>query len=76
MAEDTWEAFGFRFGPFGFGFSSLGQWTTHMRTETSHILRIRMDPAVNKEEIKACLVRPGLQAIEWPRATGEEIPVE
>jgi hypothetical protein len=76
MAEEAWEEFGFRFGPFGFGFSSLGQFTKHTRTETSHILRIRIDPGVKKEEIKARLVRPGLLEIEWPRATGEEIPVE
>jgi hypothetical protein len=76
MAEETWEDFGFRFGPFGFSFSSLGQFTQHTRTETSHILRIRIDPAVNKEEIKARLVRPGLLEIEWPCSKAEEIPVE
>ena len=76
MAEGTWEACEFRCGPFGFGFSSLGRWTQHTRTETSHIVRIRLDPAVHKEEIKARLVRPGLLEIEWPRAKGEEIPVE
>jgi hypothetical protein len=48
-------------------------WT---RTETSHILQIRLNPAVKKEEIKARLVRPGLLEIEWPRSKGEDIPVE
>jgi hypothetical protein len=76
MAEETWKDFGFRFGPFGFNFSSLGQWTQHTRTETSHILRIHIDPTVKKEEIKARLVGPGLLEIEWPRSKGEEIPVE
>ena len=76
MAEETWEDFGFRCGPFGFGLSRLGQWTQQTWTGTSHILRIRLDPAVHKEEIKARLVRPGLLEIEWPRAKGEEIPVE
>jgi hypothetical protein len=76
MAEETWEDFGFRFGPFEFGVSGLGQFTKHTRTETSHIIRIRIDPAVKKEEIKARLVRPGLLEIEWPRSKGEEIPVE
>jgi hypothetical protein len=76
MAEETWEEFGFRFGPFEFGFSGLGQWTRHTRTETSHLLRIRIDPTVKKEEIKARLVRPGLLEIEWPRTRGEDIPVE
>jgi hypothetical protein len=32
MAEETWEEFGFRFGPFEFGFSGLGQFTKHTRT--------------------------------------------
>jgi hypothetical protein len=76
MAEEWWEEFGFRFGPFEFGVSGLGQFMKHTRTETSHIMRIRIDPAVNKEEIKARLLRPGLLEIEWPRAKGEEIPVE
>jgi hypothetical protein len=76
MAEEGWEEFGFRFGPFEVGFSGLGQFIKHTRTETSHILRIRIDPAVKKEEIKARLVRPGLLEIEWPRSKGEDIPVE
>jgi hypothetical protein len=76
MAEETWEDFEFRFGPFGFGFGNVGQYTRHTRTETSHIMRIRIDPAVKKEEIKARLVRPGPLEIEWPRSKGEEIPVE
>ena len=76
MAEDAWEAFGFRFGPFEVGFSGFGQFIKRTRTETSHILQIRIDPAVKKEEIKARLVRPGVLEIEWPRSTGEDIPVE
>lgn len=40
------------------------------RTETSNTLRIRIDPEIKKEEIKARLVRPGLLEIEWPRAKG------
>jgi hypothetical protein len=61
---EGWEEFGFRFGPFEIGMSGLGQFIKHTRTETSHILRIRIDPAVKKEEIKARLVRPGLLEIE------------
>ena len=76
MSEEAWEEFGFRIGPFEIGFSGLGQAIKHTRTETSHILRIQIDPAVKKEEIKARLVRPGLLEIEWPRAKGEEIHVE
>jgi hypothetical protein len=44
--------------------------------ECSPAQRIRLDSAVKKEEIKVRLVKPGLLEIEWPRATGEEIPVE
>jgi hypothetical protein len=76
MAEEWWEAFGFRFGPFEFGVSGLGRFVTHTRTETSHILRVRIDPALKKEEIKVRLTRPGLLEIEWPRSKSEEIPVE
>jgi hypothetical protein len=76
MAEETWEEVGLRFGPFEVGFSGLGQCTKHTRTETSQLLRIRIDPTVKKEEIKARLVRPGLLEIEWPRSRGEDIPVE
>lgn len=76
MAEKAWEEFGFRFGPFEIGFSGLSQFIKHTRTETSHLLGIRIDPAVKKEEIKVRLVKPGLLEIEWPRSKGEEIPVE
>jgi hypothetical protein len=76
MAEEGWEEFGFRFGPFEMSVSGLNQCIKHRRTETSHILRIRIDPAVQKEEIKARLVGPGLLEIEWPRHKGEDIPVE
>jgi hypothetical protein len=76
MAEEWWEEFGFRFGPFAFGVSGVGHFVTHARTETSHLLRVRIDPALKKEEIKVRLTRPGLLEIEWPRPKGEEIPVE
>ena len=75
MAEERWEAFGFRFGPFEMSVSSLGHFIKHTWTETSHILRIHLDPAVTKEEIKARLIGPGLLQIEWPRPKGEDIPV-
>ncbi len=72
---EEWEEF-IRIGPFGIGFGSLGRSIKYTRTETSHILRIRIDPEVKKEEIRARLVRPGLLEIEWPRRKGEEIPIE
>lgn len=75
MFED-WEDFGIHVGPFGFGVGRTGRGVRYVRTDTSHVLRIRLDPAVKKEEIKVRLVKPGLLEIEWPRSTGEEIPVE
>lgn len=76
MFEEAWEDFGIRIGPFGIGLGGLGRSIRYTRTETSHILRIRIDPEVRREEIKARLVKPGLLEIEWPRAKGEEIPIE
>jgi hypothetical protein len=74
--QDAWETFGIRLGPFGVDINSPGHAITQTQTETSHRLRIRIDPAVKKETIKARLVSPGLLEIEWPRVQGEEIPVE
>ena len=76
MAEDLWEEFGVRIGSFGISVGSLGQGITHTRTETSHLLRIRISPEVKKEAITVRLVRPGLLEIEWPRSTGEEIRID
>jgi hypothetical protein len=74
--KDAWEAFGIRIGPLGIDITSPGQAITQTRTETSHLLQIRIDPAVTKETIKVRLVSPGLLEIEWPRVKGEEIPIE
>jgi len=76
MFEEGWEDFGFRIGPLGIDFGTLGRVIKHSTTDTSHILQIRIGPEVKKEEIKARLVRPGLLEIEWPRVRGEEIRVE
>jgi hypothetical protein len=73
---EEWDDFGFHVGPFGVGVGRTGRGVRYTRTNTSHVLRIRLDPAVKKEEIKVRLVKPGLLEIEWPRATGDEIPVE
>jgi hypothetical protein len=75
-SKDAWEAFGIRLGPFGIDINNPGQAIAQTRTETSHLLQIRIDPAVKKETIKARLVSPGLLEIEWPRVQGEEIPIE
>jgi hypothetical protein len=74
--RDAREGFGVRIGPFGIDITSPGQAVTQTQTETSHLLRIRIDPAVPKETIKVRLVKPGLLEIEWPRVKGEEIPIE
>ena len=75
--EDFWSNFGIQFGPMGFGCFGPNRFVSYGRTETSHVLRLRIDPDVKKEEIKARLVKPGAVEIEWPRRIeGEEIPVE
>jgi len=76
--EDFWEDFGIRIGPFGFGMYPLTRkYVGYSRTENSHILRVRINPEIKKEEIKVRLVKPGTIEIEWPRKRkGEDIPVE
>ncbi len=72
---DEWEDFGIRFGPFGVAFGSTGRVRYH-GTETLHMLHIRLDPEVKKQDIKVRLVKPGLLELEWPRSKSEDIPVE
>jgi hypothetical protein len=74
--KNRWEGFGIRIGSGGIDITSPGQAITQTQTATSHLLRIRIDPAVRKETIKVRLVSPGLLEIEWPRVTGEEILIE
>jgi len=75
--EDFWEDLAFRFGPFAFGWSGLGENVRYRRTDDSHIIRIRINPEIKKEEIKARLIKPGVLEVEWPRRVkGEDIPVE
>ena len=76
QSKDAWEAFGIRISPFGIDINSPGHAITRTRTETSHLLQIRLNTTVKKETIKVRLVRPGLLEIEWPRVKGEEIPIE
>jgi hypothetical protein len=73
---EEWEDFGIHVGPFELGVGRTGRSVRYVRTDTSHVLHIRLDPAVKKEEIEFRLVKPGLLEVEWPRATEEEIPVE
>jgi len=75
--EDFWENFGLRIGSFGIGMYGPRKHLRYLRTEKSHLLRIRINPEVGKNEIKVRLVKPGLIEIEWPRKKrGEDIPVE
>ncbi len=74
MFQD-WEDFGLRFGPFGFACGGAGR-VRYQGTAKSHVLRIRMDPDVKKQDIKVRLVKPGVLEVEWPRSEGEDIPVE
>ncbi|HUV41489.1 MAG TPA: hypothetical protein VMW23_06865, partial [Sedimentisphaerales bacterium] len=75
--ENDWAGFGVHLGPFGFGCFPPRRYVRYGRTETSHILHMKIDPDTKKEEIKVRLVRPGVLDIEWPRrVAGEEIPVQ
>ena len=67
---------GIHIGSFGIDINSSEQVITQTQTETSYLLRIRLDPSVKKETIKVRLISPGLLEIEWPRVKGEEIPIE
>ena len=79
MPREFWEEFlGFHIGPWGLWVGPHRPFRVrYHRTETSHILRIRIRPEVKKEEVKARLIEPGILEIEWPRKVrGEEIPIE
>ena len=79
MPEQFWEDFfSFHLGPWGVCFGPYRPFRiSYRRTGKFHILRIRINPDVKKEEIKAQLIEPGILEIEWPRKIrGEEIPIE
>jgi len=78
MPREFWEDyFGFRFGPWGMCIGPYRPFRiSYRRTGKSHVLRLRINPEVKKEEIKARLTEPGILEIEWPRIKGEEIPIE
>ena len=67
---------GIHIDSFGIDITSSGQAITQTQTETSYLLRIRIDPSGKKETIKVRLASPGLLEIEWPRVQGEELPIE
>jgi len=79
MPRGFWEeSLGFHIGPWGFWVGPYRPLRVrYRRTETFHVLRIRIGPGVKKEEVKARMVEPGILEIERPRRVrGEEIPIE
>jgi len=78
--DEEWDdLFDIRVGPFGMGafFGPRPFRVKYSRTSDSHLLRLRIDKEVKKEEIRVRLVEPGVREGEWPRRKkGEEIPVE
>lgn len=75
--SNFWEELFLKYGPFGFGlYGELSGRIKYSHTEDHHLLRITLDPEVKKEEVKVRLKKGGVLEIEWPRAKGEEIPVE
>ena len=78
--DDDWDdLFDVKIGPFGMGayFGPKPFKVRYSRTSDAHVMRIRINKEIKKEEIKVRLVEPGMIEVEWPRKTkGEEIPVE
>lgn len=75
--SNFWEEIFYKYGPFGFGlYGELSGKIKYSRTDGLHVLHITLDPEVKKEEVKVRLKKGGVLEIEWPRAKGEEIPVE
>jgi hypothetical protein len=68
-----------RLGPFGMGafFGPRPFRVRYSRISDSHLLRLRINKEVKKEEIRVRFVESGIVEVEWPRKTkGEDIPVE
>ncbi|MCD6431821.1 hypothetical protein J7L33_03850 [Candidatus Bathyarchaeota archaeon] len=79
MTDEFWnDFFSFHLGPWGLYLGPSRPFRiSYHRTSDSHILRLKINPEVKKEEIKARFVKPGVLEIEWPRKIkGEKIPIE
>lgn len=79
FGENWDEFFDFKFGPFRMGLGALPRpfRASYSRTKDSHILRLRLDPELKKEDLKVRLLKGGILEIEWPRKVeGEDIEVE
>jgi len=75
--DELWEDFDIRIGPFRWGIHGIGRNIRYTRTEDRHLLRIRINPDIRKEEIKARLLKPGLVELSWPiKKKAEDIPVD
>lgn len=74
---EVWEDFDIRIGPFRWGMRRPGRNISYTRKGDNHVLKIRINPEVKKEEIKARLLRPGEIELTWPvKKKAEDIPVE
>ena len=75
--DELWEDFDIRIGPFRWGIHGIGRNIRYTRTEDRHLIRIRINPDIKKEEIKARLLKPGLVELSWPiKKKAEDIPVD
>lgn len=75
--DELWEDFDIRIGPFRWGIHGIRRNIRYTRTEDRHLLRIRINPDIKKEEIKARLLKPGLVELSWPiKKKAEDIPVD
>jgi HSP20 family molecular chaperone IbpA len=76
--EEEWDdLLDFRFGPFRIGTSLRPFKMRYRSTRDSHIIKLRLDPGLKKEEIKVRLLKGGILEIEWPKKIeAEEIEVE
>ncbi|MGA1869478.1 MAG: hypothetical protein ACMUJM_13145 [bacterium] len=78
--DEEWDdLFDIRVGPFGMGafFGPRPFKIRYSRTSDTHLLCLRINKDVKKEDIRVRYVEPGIIEVEWPRQTkGEEIPVE
>ena len=76
--EGQWGDFGINIGPIGVGVLGPYKVVKYTRSEDSEVIRLELNRAVKKEQIKVRLVEPGILEIEWPRikGQGQDIPVE
>ncbi|MBN2270403.1 MAG: hypothetical protein JXN61_07310 [Sedimentisphaerales bacterium] len=76
--EGQWGDFGINIGPISVGVLGPYKVVKYTRSEDCEVIRLDLNPAVKKDQIKVRLVEPGILEIEWPRikGQGQDIPVE